>query len=201
MAEARTERGATLVEYVLLVALIAGVSIGVVDVLQRAIDDRYAGVGTAVGTGEVPPGDESPGGGGGGGGPEPEPPRSTTTAPPVTTTRPVTTTTAPTTASASFGDVESTASWFRWEGSADVRVLDAAGQPVQGARVEVRVSVPGGSDQVVTRTTGADGSARIGVGPYDWWSGVSRVDVAVVSVEAEGLRWDGDGRTATIARP
>ncbi|MFM7068958.1 MAG: Flp family type IVb pilin [Actinomycetes bacterium] len=49
MAQTRTERGASLVEYALLVALIAVVCIGAVTFLGSSASTKFSGVGTSLG--------------------------------------------------------------------------------------------------------------------------------------------------------
>lgn len=49
-AQARTERGASLVEYALLVALIAVVCIGAISVLSGSIDDTFSKAGDSIAT-------------------------------------------------------------------------------------------------------------------------------------------------------
>ncbi len=48
MAQAKTERGASLVEYALLVALIAVVCIGAVTLLGRSANDKFSEVNSAL---------------------------------------------------------------------------------------------------------------------------------------------------------
>ncbi|MFM7068957.1 MAG: Flp family type IVb pilin [Actinomycetes bacterium] len=49
MAQTRTERGASLVEYALLVALIAVVCIGAVTFLGGSAKNKFSSVGTSLG--------------------------------------------------------------------------------------------------------------------------------------------------------
>ncbi len=49
-AQAKTERGASLVEYALLVALIAVVCIAAVTLLGRSAGDKFSSVNSAIGS-------------------------------------------------------------------------------------------------------------------------------------------------------
>lgn len=195
----RSERGATLVEYALLVALVAAVGLPAFSHLRDASLDRFE-------QGIVPGG--SPSDGPDPSEPEPTSPPSTAPPPPPPTTVPPTTapptTAPPVAASVQFDDVRSwSAGWFRWSGSAELIVTDAQGRPQPSAVVDVRVTTSGGTERTVTVTTDATGRATIEVGPYDWyggWGGTSRVDLQVSGVEVDGGTWDG-AATATTLRP
>lgn len=206
------ERGAALVEYVLLVALVALVGSASIDFLGYAADARYERTADGVsgdGTWSSPGGSGGGTEGGGDGGsssPSTTNPPATTTTPPATTTTTTTTTTAPASrASATpFASSSWSAGWFRWAGSATFVIADGAGRPVPGATVEVRVTTSTGAVRTATVTTGPDGRALVEVGPYDWlagWGGTGHVDVAVTGVEVAGADWDGSGPTTRVSAP
>jgi Flp pilus assembly pilin Flp len=211
MRGSRSERGATLVEYTLLVALVTVVGIPAFDFLRHSVLDHYERpAGYRDRNDEVvapPPSTTAP----------PvtvaptttttSPPTTTTTAPPpTTTTRPpaTTTTTAPrVVASATFSNATSWANtWYRWSGSAQVRVTDASGRVLAGAEVEIRITA-GGSERTVTVTTDSTGRATVDVGPYDYLYGygTGSAGLRVVGVDAPNGTWDGNGRTTTIYAP
>jgi Flp pilus assembly pilin Flp len=193
------ERGATLVEYALMVALVALVSLAAIDLLEGAARQSYdraefsVGRGTSVTTTTKP---KPP--------PTTTKPVTTTTTRPAatTTTRPAatTTTTAPRRSSAALVDVTTaTSGWTRWTGSAVVRLTDTTGAAVAGARVQVRVTA-GGSTQTVTVTTDASGRATVDVGPYDWlFGGITSAELTVVGVDGGNVPWDGVGPSTTIS--
>jgi Flp pilus assembly pilin Flp len=208
------ERGAALVEYVMLVALVALVASAAIDHIGTALDDHYETTADGVGGGSWSSPGGTPGGGGGDVGPAPTtnppvPTSTTTTTTPPTTTTPATTTTttAPPSATARavvFASSSWSAGWFRWAGSATYVIVDGAGRPIVGASVQVRVTTSGGTTTTVTVSTDANGRAVVEVGPYEWygsWGGTSHVDVAILGVVAPGSTWDGSAPTTRLDVP
>lgn len=207
-----SERGATLVEYTFILALVVVVGMAAWDAISAAIDDQYeesvdAAEGNWASGGAPPPSEPD----------EPEEPTTTTrpattttTSTTTTTTRPVTTTSTTTTTTtrpstvsrATLDSPSSTAlSFYQWKGSARVTVTDANGRVLAGAQVEVRVTDNGGNTRTVTVTTDSRGVATVEVGPYYNWIGPSRVDLQVVGVTSPGATWNGTSGTVSVTPP
>ncbi len=205
MAGEGSERGAALVEYALLVVLVAAVAMASIDLLGRVADQELERSASGAAGTWSSGGISDPGGSSGGGttttpGPPPTNPGSTAPTPTTTTTtapRPVATPSITQPSSWSTG-------WFQWAGSAQVVLVDAGGRPLVGAQVQVRVTTSGGATETVTVTTDGSGRATVEVGPYSWfgsWGGTGSVDVQVVGVTAGDATWDGTQPTTTITAP
>lgn len=198
----RSERGAALVEYALLVALVVGVAMGAIDLLGRAADAELERSARGASGTEWSGGDDDPDGTDDeGAGPSPTSnPAATST----TSTRP-TTTAPPVVASVSFTDVRSwSTGWFQWSGSAAVVLVDARGRPLGGAEVQVRITTSGGQVETATITTDGTGRAVVEVGPYAWfgsWGGTGHVDVEAVGVDPTTGTWDGTRASVTVSAP
>ncbi len=135
-------------------------------------------------------------------------PTTTTTAAPVTTT---TTTVQATTASATLSAPRTTSGGSTWSIATDLTVRNNLGTAVGGASVSVTVrllavdnrGVGTWSESVASGTTGADGVAVIDSGtvrrtgnPY-----VGRIEIVVRSVTATGLVWNGAASTISATAP
>lgn len=157
-----SDRGATLAEYALLVALVSVTSVGALEVLGNStsagIEDAASRIGVAEGGPSEPPSPPSPptapprepgggggagGGGGSGGGASPT---TTSTVPPSTvppTTQPpaVTTTTTPPPPVQSGWDANSTRRGNKWGATGTVTIYGTDGKPLDlpSAQVQIRV--------------------------------------------------------------
>lgn len=208
------ERGATLAEYALLVALIAVVSIGALTLLGDRSSDEFEEIATSVGEDTRPStGSGGSGGGGGGGGGTTTTTASgggggtTTTAPTTTTTAPTTTTTVPP-LDGSYPDASGFASDPEvdhesdgdWTATVDLVLRNTAGDPMPYTQANVRIwrrerQWDGSYDwewRMVQVTTGANGTVQIQ--SNDWPESGSRRVIQLVFVveDAGGSSWDGN---------
>lgn len=210
MAQRSSQRGATLVEYSMLVAFVAVACMSALDFLGVGAETKFIRVNESVRTGEYDETAAPPAGGGST--PTTSAPTTTTAPAPTTTTSTTapsgpTTTTAPArTASATLGSTDSwTTYWgYAWTGSAVLTLRDAGGAPLAGATVTIRLQPDGGAASTVTVTTSANGTATIDVGLYSRYTSdpVRKVDVIVVDVDAgSGTTWDGAASQVTVTAP
>jgi Flp pilus assembly pilin Flp len=219
----RSERGATLVEYTLLVAVLALGSLAGLDALQSSAAAAFREQASEM---------SDPPAGGASGTPTTAAPTTAapttappTTAAPVTTTtvRPTTTTsttttsttsttttTVPraTTATGSWGATSATRDGSRWTASATLTVTDDLRQSVRGAAVTVRVEyrVDGGSwqtGQPVSGSTGSSGTLQITTADLarSGRSPITSIRYTVLTVDAAGLRWVGGSPSTTLSAP
>jgi len=215
----RGERGVSLVEYALLVALLAVPSIAGIQALQDGMGDASQGAADRISDPTIPivPSTTT----------QPPPPTTnsttsttsttttttttTTTIPPATTTtQPPTTTIPPPSQSVStFGQVTtSTASNpTRWSAQTSVAIRNNANAPVPGATVVVGIEFRKGgtwsSGPNLTATTNATGTLLIDSGLYPS-SGGSRADeirFRVISVTAPGLTWQPNAQAPSALKP
>jgi Flp pilus assembly pilin Flp len=202
------ERGASLPEYALLVAVFALATLAGIDALQSSASAAFRAQADELSDGPTTsaPATTAP--------PSTAPP---TTARPTTTTTSTTTTTTSTTtttiaaartASATWGATSSTRSGSTWTAAATLSVTDDRGQPVRGAAVVVLVEYRIGSgswqqaDEIDASTTSSgtvalstDGLARTGR------NAVSSVRYTLVDLEPGSLRWSGASSSVTLAAP
>jgi Flp pilus assembly pilin Flp len=203
------ERGASLIEYALLVGAITVVLIGAVKVVGNHSSESTAAAATAMstpsGAGNPAPegGGDGDGGGGSGGGGGAATTTTTSTAPTPTTSPPTPTTAPepePTSGSVGLEDVTVARSGSNWTAETTVSIVDDTGQPVAGATVEVTVRYRERQwygyewqEESVQVETGADGTADLGAGPYKR-SGSGSVDEIEFVVESaqlpDDLEWD-----------
>jgi Flp pilus assembly pilin Flp len=226
----RNERAATLVEYALIVALVAIPSIAAVDFLADSARQEFsqsAGSVSRTGSSEeatttsTPPSTAVPS-------------TTTTTTPPASTTSttttsappPSTTTTvAPTTTSTTtttappvatlvggtFGAVTTSTSGSNWSATTTLTVRNNLGLPVAGAAVSVRVrtlEVDNKGNQTwrestVGGSTGSGGTATVSSGSLARTGNpkVTQVQFVLNGITAAGLSWDGTPATAGAAAP
>lgn len=222
----RSERGATLVEYALLVAVLALGSLAGLDALQTSAEAAFREQASEM--------SDPPAGGTSGtpttAAPTTAPPTTAppttappTTAAPVTTTtvRPTTTTsttttsttsttTVPraTTATGTWGATGATRDGSRWTATATLTVTDDRGQAVHGAAVTVRVEyrVDGGSwqtGQPVSGATTSSGTLRVSTADLarSGRSAVTSIRYTVLTVDAAGLPWVGGSPSTTLSAP
>jgi Flp pilus assembly pilin Flp len=216
----RSERGATLVEYTLLVAVLALGSLAGLDALQSSAAAAFREQASemsdppASGTSGTPttaPPTTAP--------PTTAPPTTAppTTAPPTTaapvtttTTTSTTTTTVPraTTATGAWGATSATRDGSRWTAAATLTVTDDRGQAARGAAVAVRVEyrVDGGSwqtGQPVSGATTSSGTLRVTTADLarSGRSAVTSIRYTVLTVDAAGLRWVGGSPSTTLSAP
>lgn len=198
------DRGATVVEYTLVVGLVAVAGMGAVelsadvmhDTLDASMEDVSTGVvndGGAGGGGAVTTTIPADGGGGGGG--------STTS----TTAAPTTTTTVGDTAAPPAWE-DSTAVWYtdlegrtRWRASAPVTVYDRSGQPLfdSDARVVVRIQV--GSNSYTESFPLNNGRAVVmqdSLRSYD-----ESVSFTVIDVHYDGGAWNDQTSSSSVDQP
>lgn len=214
----QAERGASLVEYALLVALVATASVGAIGSIGSNSRQKLEDVSTEIATdapaaepsgeGEPGPGTGSGGGGSGSGGSSGG---ATTTAPstsvPVSTTEPsppVSEPPEPLTVAGQFTDVETWRSGRNWRGSVKLKIRDQHGDAVSGAAIQIRISGRHLDPETVTVTTGAHGTTTIEVGPYsrNGRDAIDEVEVRIVAVEAgDEFRWEGDGGAVALRSP
>jgi Flp pilus assembly pilin Flp len=220
----RGERGASLVEYALLVGVISVVLIAGVKLVGNNSSDSMEGAATAIaapsGAGGPAPGGDGGGGGGGGGAgtttPTSAAPTPTTSAAPTPTTAPPAPTTAPaptaTSGSVGIGDVEVVKSGSNWTAETTVSIVDDTGQPVVGATVDLTVRYRERGwlgytwhEESVQVETGPDGTADIGAGPYKRGSGIGSVGQIEFVVKSaalpDDLAWDQNVQTAGATAP
>ena len=154
------ERGATLVEYSLLVALLAVPTIGAAEMMQDGATTKVNSTAAGISTKTIPVVPTTAGGGGS--------TTTTTVAPTTTTTAAPTTTTTKASGSASAWTAPTATSIGnkkdkRWTVSPSVTVLDNLGAKVAGASVTVTVTYKGREgrwqrDSDVTSSTDANGN-------------------------------------------
>jgi Flp pilus assembly pilin Flp len=213
----RSERGASLVEYALLVAVLALGSLAGLDALQSSAAAAFREQASEM---------SDPPAGGSSGTPTTAPTTAApTTAAPVTTTtvRPTTTTsttttsttsttttTVPraTTATGAWGATSATRDGSRWTASATLTVTDDRGQTVRGAAVTVRVEyrIDGGSwqtGQPASGATSSSGTLRVSTADLarSGRSAVTSIRYTVLTVDAAGLRWAGGSPSTTLSAP
>ncbi len=200
----RPERAATLVEYVLLVAVLAlGTLVGI-SFMQDGAEQATSNTAAKISTRTVP---SVPTGGGGG-----TLPTTTTTAPPATTTTvtpttTTTTTTPPAVVSTTWGATGKQTRSGEWKATANLTVTRGSGQPVSGATVTVRVeyAVPFlgyRTSEELSATTSSAGSLRFESGwfPSGGWIPINSVRFTVVSVTAPSATWDGTQQSVVVNR-
>ena len=210
----RTERGATLVEYALIVALVAVGTLGGIDAMQSGAQRATEQTASEISTRSVPSVPEPDGDGGGDATTTTttQPPTTTTTTTPTTTTTTTTTTTIPpaSTMSASWGNATTqTNGWSNWKALATLTVRDNRSQAVSGATVRIGVQYyrdgrwRDASD--IPGSTNSNGQVTIDSGWYARNGGSSnRVDqirFVVESVSKSGLTYTSGGVTTTLSRP
>jgi len=207
-------RGATLVEYALIVALVVVPSVAAITRLDDASGDYYENASDDIG--DLPQlgidtgaGTSVPSGGSTSTTVAPTttvPPTTSTTAPPTTTTTapPTTTTTAPTTTTtllrsriSELTNV-STNSGSSYNAIARVRIVrNSNGTVVQGASVSVRMVDDNGSVTTRSCTTDSTGRCTVTWGRSDNRSPV----VATVTNVTSSPTWDGAGQSVTLPHP
>jgi Flp pilus assembly pilin Flp len=198
-----TMRGATLVEYALIVAVVAMVTMTSIEAMRGHVGAILGALTrdietssyrrTPAGTTSVPP--------------------VATTAPPSTaaptTIAPTTTTTTPATSgSADLANPTATSNGYTWTATSSVSLRDENGRPIADAVVTVTIrhqvrSWFGTSWQEtqVEVTTGGDGTAAIQAGPY-WRLTTAEVEIQVTGATLPGgLTWDGQASSATAHAP
>src|SRR3954452_244636 len=217
---AERERGTTLVEYALIVALVASVASVAVKGVTAAVGSLLGDVKHSIEVGQ--------------GGVETADP-STTTAPPTTqappvtstttttTTPPTTTTTTaprtttptappgPTKTGATFGAVTTSTTSAGWYFSTTVTVKGDNGAALANATVTVTLHYPVNllgrityQDDTLTVTTDAQGKATVTDGPYGriaGWNSTTQVAVTVSGVTSGTVPWDGTAATVTANAP
>ena len=224
------ERGATLVEYSLLVALLAVPTIGAAEMMQDGATTKVNSTAAGISTKTIPVVPTTAGGGGSTTTTTTTttlPPTTTTTTPPPTTTTTVapttTTTVAPTTTTTKASG--SASSWTaptatstgnkkdkRWTVSPSVRVLDNLGAKVAGASVTVTITYKDRDgrwqrDSDVTSSTDANGnvtftpSQAFGTNTDSNYKYASEVVFTITKVEKPGLTWNGSGSAVTVKNP
>jgi Flp pilus assembly pilin Flp len=202
------DRGATLVEYALLVGLIAIVAIGALTVLGRNSSDQVDEVAAKIDTEPGDDGGDGGGDGGGGGGGA----TTTTGVGPTTTVAPLptTTTTPPTTATTAppvgpefpetsgFAPAQVDPAASEWAATADLVVRDESGIPLPATvatvdiwRYELTWDGWRWRRRTVTVTTGPDGVAEVRTLDFPD-SGRGEVDRLIfVLTDADHHLWDG----------
>lgn len=215
-----TERGATLVEYALVVALLVVGAIGAIQFLQREGSAEVAAQADCVSTRPPPPSCQiravttsttrdpsSPttttGGSGGTGNPnpdeEPDPGSTTSTTSATTTTSTSTSTTAPVPRPAGVRLAATGQNWwFTWGLRARATVEDQFGDPYQGAVVLFRWSSAGGGTGTGSCTTDGNGVCTVDLptsGGISWFT--SSVVVEVTTVDGQPV----SGVRQQVARP
>lgn len=199
-------RGATMVEYALLITLCAGLTIGAVTSVGSQSSAAFSTMSSRVNEWgpKAGPSTSAPSGGGGGAG-------MTTSSTDVST--PTSSDPVATMSSATWSSSNAVRSGTKWTANATLLVVDDLGQPISAGAVTVVVRFyqqgSGGvwswqqATQVVT--TGADGSALITAGPYKWSTGrnqVTQVELSVQDVTTpDGLPSDGTVSLATLSKP
>lgn len=223
----RTERGATVVEYALIVAVLAVPSVAGIEALRDsaaratgdAAEEISSGYRPVEQTEEPPPSVPST--------PDPTTTTPSPTAPSPTTAAPTTaptttgappTTVAPTTtvapvataAAGEWGSATVESLGPRWRAMVPVTVLDDLGGPVADASVTLRIEVLRGgtwrsSGPDLSAVTPANGSLVVETGELQRSgppsSRVARVRISVVSLAAPGLDWSGGPAPAVVDAP
>ncbi|MBV9951495.1 MAG: hypothetical protein JO291_06060 [Acidimicrobiia bacterium] len=218
------QRGATLVEYALIVALVASVGSVAVKGFTAVVSSVLGDVKHSIEVGQ-------------GGVETADAPTTTTTAPPTTvapptsTTTTTTTTTAPTTTTtttaprtttttappgptktgATFGPVTTSTTSSAWYLSTTLTVKGDNGAVLPNATVTVTLHYPVNflgrityTDDTVTVTTDAQGHATVSGGPYGrntYLLGVSQVTLSVTNVTSGSVPWDGSAGSVTVLMP
>jgi Flp pilus assembly pilin Flp len=216
------QRGATFVEYALILALVASVATGGVkavtavasamfgnvkhsiEVGQGGVEVSDAPTTTTTTTTTIPPTTTT----------LPPTTTTTTTAPTTTTTRPATTTTTapagPTKTGATFGTATTSSSYFGWNLSTSLTVKGNNGAVLAGATVTVTLHYPVATwygttytDTTVTVTTDAQGKATINAGPFGQsiWGSTSQVQLTVTGITSGTVPWDGTAASQTVNAP
>ncbi|MGQ0830346.1 MAG: Flp family type IVb pilin [Microthrixaceae bacterium] len=185
MKERDAERGATVVEYAMAVALVLVVSIGAISRLQTSSKSELASDGTRVGSA----GDNAyyPG-------------ASTTS----TTTATTTTTTTPSVAvhpSSLTATPAASNNGSKWIANATVTVVNSAGVPVPGALVQGTWSSPTPS-VTSSCTTTASGTCTLQRTDINDSKPTAQFDITAIT--GTGLSWTpsgGDATTVTVSCP
>lgn len=208
----RPQRGATIVEYSLLVAILAVGTLGAISFVQDSAKAKTEHSAEHISTRTIPTpttaDDEGhlptttstpptttteP--------PPPPPPSSTTTEPPPPT---------PTSATANWTgtskDTRRRNGNDEWRANATIQVTDDLGNPVSGATVSVRISFRRGTSwqnvSTLSETTGSAGSLTVQSGYYRT-SGTSRADeirFSITSVSTPGLNYTGGQPIISVVR-
>lgn len=218
----RGQRGATLVEYVLLVSVLALATLGGLSIIEDGAEQATESTAERISSRTIP--EVPPGGGDGGGGDPPPTPTSsttsttsttaaptttTTTAAPTTTTSTTTTTAAPAkTLTVSWSDTSTQSRYGEWRATGSLRFTDEKGQNVSGASATVRAEYllfgyPISSGDVSSGASNWSGRASV---ESSWistggWIPVTQVRFTVVSASAPGRDWDQDQASTTVTRP
>lgn len=209
----RRERAATLVEYVLLVAVLALGTLAGISFMEDGAERATSNTAAKISTRSVP---SVPTGGGGGITPTttttPPTTTTTTTKPPATTTtvKPTTTTTTttqPPVVSTTWGATGKQTRSGEWKATAKLTVTRGSGQPVSGATVTVRVeyAVPFigyVTSEELSATTTSAGSLTFESGwfPSGGWIPINSVRFTVISVTAPSSTWDGTQQSVVVNR-
>lgn len=189
-----TERAATLVEYVLLIAVLALGTLAGIAALEDGAERVSTNTAAKISTRTVPSVPTASGGGGGGGGGS------------TTSTVPATTTTQAPTVSARWGATTTQTRSGEWKALASLKVTDGSGKAVGGAavvvKVEYRTWLGWGAGGNVSATTGSDGVVSVDSGwyPTGGWFPIDELRVTVVSVAKPGATWDGVQPSASVPR-
>jgi Flp pilus assembly pilin Flp len=214
------ERGASLVEYALLVAVLALGTLAGLDALQSSASAAFREQAAEM---SDPPAADVASNTPTTAAPTTAPPTTTppTTAPP-TTTRPTTTTTSTTTttttttttvpkattATGTWGATSATRDGNRWNASATLTVTDDRGQAVRGATASVKVEyrIDGGgwqTGQPVSGATSSSGTLQVSTADLarSGKSPVTSIRYTVTTVDAAGLRWVGGSPSTTLSAP
>jgi Flp pilus assembly pilin Flp len=222
-ADTDRQRGATFVEYALIVALVASVaSVGVrgvtavasamfdnvkhsIEVGQGGVEVSDAPTTTTTTTTTIPPTTTT------------LPPTTTTTTKPATTTTtaPTTTTTTapagPTKTGATFGTSSTSVNYNGWYLATSVTVKGNNGAVLANATVTITLHYPVNwfgstsfTDTTVTVTTDAQGRATINAGPFGrttYWGNTTQVQLTISGITSGSVPWDGTAASQTILAP
>ncbi|MCD9622650.1 hypothetical protein [Rhabdothermincola salaria] len=202
LSSRRRDRGATLVEYALILALVVVAAVASIQFLTNQSEAEVANQADCVSTRPPPPSCQA------------RavttttttiPPETTTTIAPETTTTESTTTTTSTTAPPSSttsttappeqfdltltGSTESFYLWWRAFGA--IYVVDADGAPARGVTVVLTIQEAGqsGASTVSCQTSNAAGGPNAGrcsvASPWMWRSDVPSVEITVITVDGQ----------------
>jgi Flp pilus assembly pilin Flp len=209
-------RGATLVEYALIVGLVASVAMGAVEVVKSSADSKFNEVKHDIEGGEAVAGPQTstppttaP--------PTTSPPTTAATTTTTTTTKPTTTTTtAPkvTKGGGTFGPVDATKSGKKyWMAETVLTVQGSDGKPIAGAVMTVTIRLlvtdrwgdQNWEESEVEVTTGADGTVSVATDSLKSGSGknsVDKVEFRLTGGELPGgVNWDGTETSASASQP
>jgi Flp pilus assembly pilin Flp len=217
----RHERAATLVEYVLLVALVALATLTGIGFLEDGAARATENTAAKISTRTIP---TLPPGGGAATTTTMTPPPTTTTPPATTTTRPPsTTTTAPpatttTVRPPTTTQPSSTTAWgapatnveytwiipVRWKATVPLTVRNHQSAPMANATVRVNVEVltSNGWSSVnsLELTSNSSGQVSLDSGMQGYFS-ATEIRFTIESVTAPGLTWNAANPSITVARP